>query len=411
MSTKKVANLIFQTLDDKKECVGIYCENSLIFDESKFPEGLSATWKYSEHLRDLDVEYANLYLQGKEPIDVIPEYLVEDWSDVTSRLTAFHRSLALSQVDLSDNCIYDLVPKRFLIDMCEVKNNITKHVLEKIKKPERYDFSLQVCKMLESISNEPLLINQRRLASYLGTSGANQLDNVSKCSPYIKYNQFGTVTGRLTTVKGSFPILTLKKTLRDIVDPSNDFFLEMDFNGAEARVMLGLLGKEQPDHDIHNFHSAEVFGRSYGREKVKQMFFSWLYGARSIQETTEGKVLDNFYDKDAILSKYWDGNKIRNTYKREIQGVDKHHALNYIVQSTAADLTLLQAIKIDYLLRVHGSKSRICCIIHDSIVLDFSAEDIYLIESIRNLMASTKFGNFKINISKGTNLGNLKEVL
>ena len=162
---------------------------------------------------------------------------------------------------------------------------------------------------------------------------------------------------------------------------------------------------------IHNFHSAEVFGRSYGREKVKQMFFSWLYGARSIQETTEGKVLDNFYDKDAILSKYWDGNKIRNTYKREIQGVDKHHALNYIVQSTAADLTLLQAIKIDYLLRVHGSKSRICCIIHDSIVLDFSAEDIYLIEPIRNLMASTKFGNFKINISKGTNLGNLKEVL
>ena len=411
LEIKKVANLIFQTLDDKKECVGIYCDNELYFDEVEFPSDLTATWSYAEHLRELDVEYANLYLQGQKVEDVIPEFLADDWSDVTKKLGAFQRSLLLSQVNMMDNCIYDLVPKRFLIDMCEVKNRITKHVLNKVPKPERYQFTLQVCKMLEAIAGEPLKINKKRIKSYSSNKNSSQLQSVLEASPYIKYNQFGTITGRLTTTKGSFPILTLKKSLRDIVEPQNDCFIEMDFNGAEARVMLGLLGKPQPDYDIHQFHAKEVFSAAYGRDKLKQMFFSWLYGAKAIQNTTEGKILDSFYDKEIILSEYWDGNRVRNTYKREIENVDKHHALNYIVQSTAADLTLLQALKIDHFLRINKCKSRICCIIHDSIIMDFSNEDMPYLSAIKKLMKSTKFGDFKINISKGANLGNLKEIL
>lgn len=402
--------LIFQTLDDKKECVGIYCNSELVFDEEKFPKNLTATWKYSEHLRDLEIEYASLYLEGKEIKEVIPEYFLDDWSDVTSRLQAFRRSLALSQVDLTENCIYDLVPKRFLVDMCEIKNKITKHVLEKVERPERYLFSVQVCKMLEAIANQPLRINKKKLMSYAKNKDAKQLQNIETSSACIKYNQFGTVTGRLATHKGSFPILTLKKSLRGIVEPHNDYFLEMDFNGAEARVMLGLLGHQQPEYDIHNFHSEEVFEKSYNRNEVKQMFFAWLYGSRSIQASPQGKVLDKFYDKEKILSEYWDGQKIRNTYNRVIQNVDKHHALNYVVQSTAADLTLLQAIKIDHLLRLNKCKSRISCIIHDSIIIDFCDEEKHLQAPIAKLMSSTKFGKFMINISKGTNLGNLREV-
>ena len=72
---------------------------------------------------------------------------------------------------------------------------------------------------------------------------------------------------------------------------------------------------------------------------------------------------------------------------------------------------MLQAIKIDYLLRKNKCKSRISCIIHDSIILDFSHEDKALLDSISSLMSSTKFGNFMINISKGSNLGNLKEAV
>lgn len=402
--------MIFQTLDDKKECVGIYCDNDLHFDEREFPNNLTATWGYAEHLRDKQIEYASLYLEGKKIADCIPEYLRDDWEDVSNKLTAFQRSLVLSRVDLRDNCIYDLVPRRFLIDMCEVKNDITKYVLYNHKKPDRYDFSLQVCKLLESISNEPLKINKRKVRSYLSKAEKNQLNNLENVAPYIKYNQFGTVTGRLTTKKESFPILTLKKSLRDIIEPHNDYFLEMDFNGAEARVMLGLLDIPQPEYDIHEFHSNKVFGGKMSRDKVKQSFFAWLYGSRAALASEEGVVLSKFYEKGKILSEFWDGTNIKTTYKKEIKDVDAHHALNYVVQSTAADLTLLQSLKIDHLLRASGCKTRIACIIHDAIVLDFHKDDEHLMSSIKKLMESTKFGSFKINLSKGKNLGNLKEV-
>ena len=78
-------------------------------------------------------------------------------------------------------------------------------------------------------------------------------------------------------------------------------------------------------------------------------------------------------------------------------------------QSTTAELTLLQAIKINHLLKTHGTKSAISCIIHDSIVLDFAPEDENLLPHIKKLMSSTKFGDFGVNISKGLNLGALSK--
>jgi len=124
--------LIFQTLDDKTECVGIYSDGELIFDPEGFPAELNQTWKYAPYLRDLDVEYASLYLQGGKIGDVIPEYLKDDWDDVSKKIVAFKRSLALSQVDTYDNCFFDLVPERFLVDFCEVKNKITEYIFKNV---------------------------------------------------------------------------------------------------------------------------------------------------------------------------------------------------------------------------------------------------------------------------------------
>jgi hypothetical protein len=399
---------MFQTMDDKSECVGIYCDGDLIFDNSLFPKNLTQTWKYAPYLKHLpDVDYASLYLQGSSVKDVLPEYLLDDWEEVSSRMVAYVRSLRTAKVNLYENCIYDLTPRRFLIDWCEVKNTITKFVLDKVPRPKRYEYLLSVCRMLDDISSRKLNIDKKILQSF--ALPPMQKQRILKSPPYIQYNQFGTKTGRLTTKPDSFPILTLKRDLRSIISPVNDVFVEMDFNGAEVRVLLGMLGTTQPTGDVHDFHRNSIFGTEVLRSEAKQFFFAWLYGSRSTKLQKFSKKLEQFYKKDKILDLYWDGESVHTPYGKVIQGVDEHHALNYIVQSTTAELTLLQALKINHLLENKAKSSFISAIIHDSIIVDLASEDAHLMPAVKKLMSSTKFGDFRINIEQGKSLGKMRK--
>ena len=90
--------------------------------------------------------------------------------------------------------------------------------------------------------------------------------------------------------------------------------------------------------------------------------------------------------------------------------VSEHHALNYLVQSTTAELTLKQALKMEYLLRNRSSGSNIAFLIHDAVVLDMKKEDESLIKPLLALMSSTNFGTFRVNIKRGKTLGSMKDI-
>jgi hypothetical protein len=169
------------------------------------------------------------------------------------------------------------------------------------------------------------------------------------------------------------------------------------------------LNKEQPAGDIHDFHLREIFKSIHTRSEAKVAFFAWLYGSqKGIPE--ERKRLEDFYEKDSLLQSYWKDNTITTPYHRTMHDVSHHHALNYLVQSTAADLTLKQALKLDYLLTNSGSGSHIAFLIHDAIVIDMKKEDEHLIDPLLSLMASTNFGKFEVNVSRGPTLGNLRKM-
>jgi hypothetical protein len=403
--------LIFQTLDDKTECVGIYANGQLVFDPDGFPPQLTQTWKYAPYLRDLDIDYISLYLEGGKIADSIPEYLKDDWEDVSNKVLAFKRSLSLAQVDTQENCFFDLVPERFLVEFCEVKNKITEYVAKNVKRPVRYNFYKHVSMMLQDLSNKKVTIDAQRVSTYLQSPKLkNHAKNILSAAPYVRYNQFGTKTGRLTTKKGSFPILTMSKEFRSAVKPQNDYFVELDFNGAEVRTLLGLLGKDQPPGDVHDFHLNEIFTKINTRDQAKVAFFAWLYGSKTAADQQEMTKLAQFYEKDRLLEEYWDGTTVRTPFKKEIPDTSEHHALNYLVQSTAAELTLKQALKIEFLLRNQSFGSHIAFLIHDAIVIDMKKEDDNLLKSMVALMASTNFGKFKVNIKRGKTLGSMKDI-
>ena len=224
---------------------------------------------------------------------------------------------------------------------------------------------------------------------------------ISATKPYIKYNMYGTKTGRLTTTKASFPILTLDKTYRSILKPKNDWFFELDYNAAELRTLLALSDCEQPVEDLHAWNQ-KVLGGDLSREEVKKSIFGWLYNPYA-----KNSAFENTYNREAIKKKYWDGTHVNTCYNRRIES-DEYHSLNYIIQSTFSDLLLRQAVKVDKILK--GRKTKVAFMIHDSIVLDFAEEDSDLLNEVYHGFADTELGTFKTRAMAGKNFGDLKEL-
>ena len=108
-----------------------------------------------------------------------------------------------------------------------------------------------------------------------------------------------------------------------------------------------------------------------------------------------------------MVKKYFNDGRITTFFDRTIES-DEFHALNYIIQSTASDLFLKQALKIDKLLE--GKKSFISFMIHDSFVIDFHKGDKALLKDIIEIFSDTEFGKFKTNLKIGTDFGNIRRV-
>ena len=399
--------MLFQTLDNKTQCVGIYTSNKLLFSPVDFPSDLSQTWSYTPYMRGWDVEFAALYLEGRKLEDHLPEFLVDDWEDVTKKMRAFKRAHATAKVNMEENCFYDLVPTRFLVEFCEVKNAITEYIFKKQPRPARYGFYKHVHMMLRDMEEYKVSYDKKLISSFTADKKlGGHARNILRSRQQVSYNQFGTITGRLTTRRQSFPILTLPRVFRKAIKPNNDMFVELDFNGAEIRTLLGILERDQPEDDIHIYHLKNVFEGLPTRSSAKEAFFAWLYGSKKSTTDQQSQKLDGFYDKSQLLEAHYKDNTITTPYGKVIKGTSPHHALNYLIQSTTAELVLKQALKIHYYLRTYTS-SNLSFIIHDALVLDLRKEDLHHLDNIKKLMSSTNFGTYKINSSAGKNLGEL----
>jgi len=403
--------MLFQALDNKKECVGIYCNGELLFSDLQM-SALTATWDYSQLLENQEqIEYAHLYC-GKTLDEVCPEHLGTLWEDSKQKLRAFLRSFHEAKLSLDDNCFYDLVPDQFLMEYYECRNKITNYVLNNYERPDNYDFLANLTRVTNQIATNKLNIDKSSLRPLMyKLKVRNFMKKLDVVRPYVEYDIFGTKTGRLTTKKNTFPILTLDKEYRRILKPANDWFVELDFNAAELRTMLALSGLQQPQEDIHEWNIKNVFKENITRDEAKTRIFAWLYGSEKESKrlsTTDAKeILRQTYQREGIISKHWTGSHVRTRFGRTIPS-DNHHALSYIIQSSCVDNVNRQLIKIHD--RLVNNTTRVAFTLHDSIVLDVSNAERELIPELVKLFSNTDLGSFKVNVSAGKNFGNLKRL-
>lgn len=393
--------MYFQTLDSKGKCVGYYADNKLIFDE--VPHNAAKTWCYSPSLQNRDIEYARIYASGATLTEACPESFRPEWDEVVKKAGAYSKSFNIAKLNLNDVCIYDLVPEYFLYKFCKAKDQITKHVIENNIKPKNYNFMASLIQMLFDIGSHQMNIDIEPIMTKLvSVKGRNFIKKLQEINWICHYNPFGTVTGRLTTMPNTFPILTLPKEFRNCLHPTNDWFLELDYNAAEVRTLLGLSGVEQPSGDIHEWNIEHIYNNKISRPAAKQKIFEWLYSARP------NKRAEQYYNKKLVKEKYWDGYNVTTEFDRCIKNVDDHHALNYIVQSTTSDLVLSRAIKIHNFLKNRGS--RIAFMLHDSIIVDLKHDERHMIPELMSMFGDTDFGEYKVNVALGKSFGNIKKL-
>ena len=390
--------MIFQTLDSKKECYAIFCEDNFYH----YPNGLELThtWAYSPHVEG-DIEYAQIWCAGKNFSDVCPEYLKDRWNKVNKRLQAFSRAFKNAKINPDDVCIYSLIPNKFLLEASSMKNEITNWVFEHYKKPDNYRLMSDLAALLHKIRNQKINLRTENL-DFINPKVRKNFNKIKNANNKIDYNPWSTVTGRLTTNQNSFPILTLNRELRSVLTPTNDLFVELDYNSAELRTFLGLLGEKQPEKDLHSWISEEIFLNKYSRDQTKKKVFAWLYNPQA-----KNKKLNEKFDRAQLLKKYYANGVVSTPYGRCIE-VDGQKALNYMIQSTASDLFLTSMLKIDKMLK--NRKSFVAFSIHDSLILDISREDQPLIDEIVKEFSKTKFGVFKTNLSIGRNFGEMRDI-
>ncbi len=373
--------MYFQIVDSNSECKKVYTCGELV--DLQEGQDLSRTWKHSSHLKcKPGVEYAYILSGGNSLHNFCPGYYREEWQNVSSRMSSMIKSIKTSRCDLDKNCIYDFIPNRFLMSFLAGKQRVIENIFEKSEVPK----SLEILNKAHILSEEM----NSDLNLYRGKLGKTN------------YNIFGTKTGRLSNAKASIPILTMKKEDRVYLEPKNDLFVEFDFNAAELRTLLALSGKEQPEQDIHDWNLKHHTGSSLTREEIKKRTFAWLYNPEA-----RDSLLESIYDRHLVKEVYWDGQSVKTPFLRSF-GSDDRRALNYIVQSTSSDVCIEQAYKLRDFFR--NSKTKVCYLLHDSVILDYDKEDVHKFEEAKSIFSNTRFGKYLVSASIGKNFGEMREV-
>ena len=374
--------MILQTLDIKDNCKGIFHEGEFLIDERfDLINKYSVAWKHSPLLDDEKFRY--LYLTIKDD-DLSPYCHDPDIFLIYKKKIEAHMKASIAaKVSLQEECFFDLLPEHQLKKWFHIRQQALENLYKMTKKEDDYDILHKIHVLTTNIAQQNITF---------GTKTGRVL-----------YNIFGSATGRLTTKRGSVPVLTLKKEQRELLKPQNDAFVELDLNAAEIRMLMALSGREQPQGDIHEHLQSEIFGGWGKRSEFKERLFAWLYNPNS-----DDSVFDQFFSRQTFRYFFAAEDEILKTPFGRRLVVDERKAQNYLLQSTTSDQVLENAYKIQKMLK--GKKSKIAFTLHDSIILDMAQEDAIMLRDIKNQFETTRWGNFVSTCKIGKNFGNLKEL-
>ncbi|MFH1402261.1 MAG: DNA polymerase [Patescibacteria group bacterium] len=328
-------------------------------------------------------------------------------------------------------------------------------------------------KMLEIHPIIGEILKYRELQKLLSTYVDNLPKLVDKDQRlHTSFLQTGTTTGRMSSCEPNLqniPIRTeLGRRIRNAFTPEKGFDLvSFDYSQVELRVAAMLSKDEKMINifkqkiDVHTAVASEIFGvplekvNNRMRRKAKIVNFGIIYGMginslrQNMEDASNGedkitrKEAQEFYNRYfetfKSLAQYLENSKIQAAQLgytktffgrlRHFEGINskipfikamaERMAINAPIQGTSADIIKLAMIKIDNYLSVKKLDATVKMLlqVHDELIFEIKKDaDQKIYSDIKKIMETVippeKIGGviFEINLKKGANWGELKEL-
>lgn len=357
--------------------------NKFIYNEQVFDEPENFLNKDEEYLtlkyEPKFFEYNNIRYLSLEDPDSAKRYL----NFALSETKSFVAANKICNVPIS------LWEKTFPKEIQNKILQLQKELLEKNKIRKDNAFQLEIIqKVVGELSKYKIKFDNKVLFFK---------KNISKKN-FVQYNFIENITGRLSTKHGSFPILNFPKKDRDAIVPNKDYFVSLDYTSAELKTAFILCGHQEFDDDL----LAKFQRNEDSREDLKKNVYGWLFSDK------ENEFYNSILNKRELYKKYFKNNEVVNPFNRKIP-CDRFHAINYLVQSTLADIVYEQSFNVLKYMKNEKMESLFAFLIHDNAIFDVINYEQEKIKQIISIFEDTRFEKFKVKVYSGKNLRDLEQ--
>ena len=229
--------------------------------------------------------------------------------------------------------------------------------------------------------------------------------NLYKGKVYTQYNLYTTTSRPSNTFNNTnYAALNKDNGERECYRPSNDKFIELDFQGYHPRLIGEMVNFNFPKDQNTYEYLSELLGVS--AQEAKELTFKQLYGG----VWNEYRDKPFFKDVATFTDELWNdfkgsgyiATKNRIFKKWEIQDMTPAKLLNYVVQSaeTATNTIFLNNV----LSKLEDKKTKLVLYTYDAFLFDYAKEDGDIIQEIVNILG------YPVSIKQGNTYHGLKKI-
>ena len=307
--------------------------------------------------------------------------------------------------------INQLIPLSKLYESCE-------KAYEKVQEVIKYDIPSGFDFYNKTATNVFFLLEQSGLGIHYEEfknlfKPRNPLYNIIDNKVLTSYNLYNA-TSRPTNAFNSVNFAAIPKSEqhRKCFYPTNDYFVEFDFDGYHLRLLSEQIGYELTDESAHKqlarqyFNKEEITDEEYNQ--AKQINFHAIYG--KIPE--KYAFLDVFEKIDGFIKGLWteyetNGRVLapisNKPFTKALKNMNPQKLMNYIMQSLETSRNIL--ILKDVLRYLQDKKTKVVLYTYDALLFDYNREDgKETLEKLQEILETGKKYPVKFKFSKDLSL-------